>query len=250
MTTALASDGVAFNSKYNLTTFIEGLEGLRRHATDMSLDTNIRSIRARAKVLPLGLDFDTIDAAREHRSDGPPVVVWNHRWEHDKNPEMFFETLFKLDDEGIDFRLIVLGQSFERRPDIFEKAKRKLKHRTIHFGYADSKQEYAGWLRRGDIVVSTAHHEFFGISVLEAARAGCRPLLPKRLSYPEMFPDEFLYDNDDLAPKLKDLILKGKRLSEEDSVKLTDAFSWSTLSPKYEMWIRNARIWENIDDII
>ncbi len=53
------------------------------------------------------------------------------------------------------------------------------------------------------IVVSTAWHEFFGISVIEAVRAGCRALLPRRLSYPELFPKEFLYDEGDFTSRLR-----------------------------------------------
>jgi glycosyltransferase involved in cell wall biosynthesis len=216
----------------------------------MSLEAQIAAIKEKATVLPLGLDFTAIDSAQKVRHKGPPVVVWNHRWEHDKNPELFFDTLLKLDNEGVDFGLIVLGQSFERQPEVFEKAREQLKHRIVHFGYAESKPEYAKWLAQGDIVVSTAAHEFFGISVVEAVRAGCRPLLPRRLSYPEMFPDEFLYDDASFAQRLKQEILRGERLSPEASIKLTDGFSWDSIAPKYEMWIQNARIWKNTGNII
>ena len=242
MTTAIASDSIAFNSRYNLQTFIDGLKSLRRHATDMSLDGDIHAIEAKARVMPLGLDFDIVDSAESSRDDGPPVVVWNHRWEHDKNPEIFFETLRKLDAEGVDFRLIVLGQSFERRPCIFDTARQELKHRIMHFGFAESPIDYARLLKRGDIVVSTSLHEFFGISVIEAVRAGCRPLLPRGLSYPEMFPEKFLYDDADFAIKLKDFIATGERLSKDESVRLTEGFSWDSVSADYERWIRDARI--------
>jgi hypothetical protein len=36
------------------------------------------------------------------------------------------------------------------------------------------------------VIVSTAEHEFFGLSVCEAIAAGAFPLLPDRLSYPEL----------------------------------------------------------------
>ena len=32
----------------------------------------------------------------ERRADQKPLVLWNHRWEYDKRPEEFFETLFQL----------------------------------------------------------------------------------------------------------------------------------------------------------
>lgn len=242
-TTALASDSLAFNSKYNLKTFLGGLKGLLKHSTDMKLKDPVSQIKARSRVLPLGLDFSEIDTAGEpRRRGGPPVVVWNHRWEHDKNPEAFFETLFRLDEAGVDFGAVVLGESFERKPAIFEEARSRLGHRLLHFGFARSRREYARWLKRGDVAVSTARHEFFGISVLEAARAGCRPLLPRRLSYPEMFPKKFLYEDKDLYLELKKNFLQKGRLSAEESRALTDPYSWEALAPSYESWIRNARL--------
>jgi glycosyltransferase involved in cell wall biosynthesis len=44
------------------------------------------------------------------------------------------------------------------------------------------------WLSRGDIAVSTAAQENFGYAVLEAMAAGALPLVPDRLSYPEILP--------------------------------------------------------------
>jgi glycosyltransferase involved in cell wall biosynthesis len=241
-TTALASDSLAFNSSYNLESFLAGVRELSRHAGDMSLDDPVRTIRAKSTVLPPGVDFTEVDAAVDSGPGGPPVIVWNHRWEHDKDPETFFQTLFDCAHEGIDFKLIVLGESFERRPAIFEEARKRLSGRLLHFGYARSRREYARWLRRGSIAVSTAGHEFFGMAVLEAVRAGCRPLLPGRLSYPELFPGEFLYDEGGFPVRLREELLRNERLGAEEARKLTDCFSWKTVSPAFEGWIREARM--------
>jgi glycosyltransferase involved in cell wall biosynthesis len=241
-TTALASDSLAFNSKYDLKTFLAGLRGLLKHSTDMKLQDPASRIRAKSRVLPPGLDFSEIDAAPEPRRGGPPVVLWNHRWEHDKNPEAFFETLFRLDGAGVDFRVVVLGESFERKPAVFEEARGRLGRRLLHFGFARTRRQYARRLRLGDIAVSTARHEFFGISVLEAVRAGCRPLLPRRLSYPEMFPNKFLYEDGDLYGELRENLLEDRRLSAEEARALTEPYSWEALAPSYEDWIRNARL--------
>ena len=240
MTTALASDSLAFNSAYNLETFLEGIDKLLKHSYDMKLKNAPDLIRERSRVLPPGIDFAAIDAAKGPERDGPPVVVWNHRWEHDKNPEVFFNALLRLDREGIDFRLVVLGESFKEHPPIFDDAMKKLSARVLYSGYAGSRDEYAGWLRQGDIVVSTAGHEFFGMAVIEAVRAGCRPLLPNRLSYPELFPVDFLYEEEEFVHRLKECILNEKGLSNERAMELTAAFSWDTLAPAYRSWIMDA----------
>lgn len=238
MTTALASDALAFNSQYNLDTFLEGVKDLVRRADDMKYDDATDMIRKKAVVIPPGIDFSAIDRAEEPVREDPPVVLWNHRWEHDKNPGLFFETLYAFDEAGVDFSLVVLGESFERRPGIFDEARQRLKHRTLQFGYASSGEEYAGWLRRADVAVSTAVHEFFGIAVIEAVRAGCCPLLPARLSYPELFQEEFLYRNDsEFAGALKGALSAGGRLAPERAHDLTERFSWDSLVPRYRDWI-------------
>ena len=55
-----------------------------------------------------------------------------------------------------------------------------------------------------DIALSTADHEFFGISMVEAAMAGCYCLVPNRLSYPELFPSQHRYNTQaQLAKQLR-----------------------------------------------
>jgi len=74
-------------------------------------------------------------------------------------------------------------------------------------------------LKRGDIIISTANQENYGISVIEAILAGCFPLLPNRLSYPELIPgqyhSEYLYNGDeDLKKKIKK-VLKEKKVYQQ-----------------------------------
>ena len=41
-------------------------------------------------------------------------------------------------------------------------------------------------LKESDIFISTADHEFFGIAAVEAVAAGCIPVVPEHLAYPEV----------------------------------------------------------------
>jgi glycosyltransferase involved in cell wall biosynthesis len=236
LTTALSSDRLAFNSLYNLESFMEGVEETLKHSYDLKLESTLERMLDKSRVLPPGIDFSDIDTAKEQTPAGPPAIVWNHRWEHDKDPETFFEALFDLHREGIDFRLVVLGESFKAHPEIFDAARQRLSEKVLHFGYVASRKDYARWLKQGSVVVSTARHEFFGMAILEAVRAGCRPLLPRRLSYPELFPEDFLYSEGDLLSRLKEAVRK-KRLSHHVSTKLTKPVSWEELAPAYGSWI-------------
>lgn len=238
LTTVLASDKVAFNSRYNLETFIEGIDKILKICPDMKLGHLNRQIRDKAVILNPGIDFSDFPEPSISKidSNSPPVIVWNHRWEHDKDPDYFFQALYKLDQKKIDFRLIVLGQSFQRKPDVFAEADERLSQRIDHFGYVESRAEYINLLCKADIVVSTALHEFYGIAVIEAVRTGCIPILPNRLSYPELFPAEYLYEEEQLGLKLESTLKDFIRLDPSEIRDMSDRFSWPELRNRYREW--------------
>jgi glycosyltransferase involved in cell wall biosynthesis len=246
VTTALASDRVAFNSAYNLGTFLAGADDLLKKAPDMQFPAWQERIRAKTTILPPALDFEQIDqvsgTGQPLEANRPPVIIWNHRWEHDKDPELFFETIFALTQQGVHFRVIVLGQSFAKQPAIFAEAKKRLADRILHFGHMRSRRQYLQLLQSGDFVVSTARHEFFGMAVLEAVRAGCRPLLPYRLSYPEIFAKEFLYKEGELEARLAELLRNGTRLDRKAAFSVTEPFSWPVLAGRYQDWLTDDKL--------
>ena len=236
-TSALCADSLAFNSTYNLESFLTGIRWYLKKASDIDLVHLEETIRARSIVLSPGMDFRDIDAAPEPERSPLPVIVWNHRWEHDKDPETFFETLFALSGT-CDFRLIVLGEHFSTQPEIFRRARELLAERILHFGFAENRSEYARLLKCGTLIVSTALHEFFGMAVLEGVRAGCRPLVPDRLSYQELFPDQYRYSKHGFKRCLKKLLQRPVALTEGESKQLTKSYSWPVLSGAYRKWLQ------------
>ncbi len=236
-TTALASDRLAFNSSYNYQTFMDGCRGILNKAADMPMP-DLDKIRQKSIILHPGLDFSPVDHSPAPLKKNIPLIIWNHRWEHDKNPELFFTTLFQLENEGVKFELAILGQSFKRQPKIFALAEKKLQSRIRHFGFVKSRDEYIHWLRQGHVVVSTATHEFYGISIIEAVRAGCTPLLPDKLSYPELFPPDFLYQRNQFSQRLKHLLTAGRFSSQRQCRELTERFSWDNLQDSYTAWLQ------------
>ena len=192
----LAADRIAFNSEFHYEEFMRALPGLLRAFPDYTHLHTVAEIRERSCVLHLGMDLRAHDAyvsADQGFSldpSEPPVVLWNQRWEYDKNPEAFFRLMNRLDDAGCHFRLILAGKHFEEQPYEFEQAFERYAERILHYGYAEDFEEYSTLLHRADIVVSTAIHEFFGIAVMEAIYCGCHPVLPNKLSYPELIPEQ------------------------------------------------------------
>ncbi len=212
-TSALAADRVFFNSLYHRRAFLEALPAFLKQFPDYQETENIARIEQKSAVLPLGLDLQSLDIDLLPEKPEAAVLLWNHRWEYDKDPETFFRLLFRLHEEAIPFYLIVLGESFQNRPAIFEEARRRLATRILHFGYADSRETYARLLWQADILPVTSRQDFFGGSSVEAIYCNCYPLLPRRLAFPAHVPEadrgEHLYDTDEeLYRKLKLAIKK------------------------------------------
>jgi len=206
MTTALAADRVWFNSAFHRDDFLAAVDRLIDRMPDYQPRGVTESIREKSEVHWPGVEAFP---ARTARTPGPLRILWVSRWEHDKNPRAFFDALDLLVDRGCDFRVSVLGESFGQVPDCFDRARKRLTDHVDHWGFLPTQADYHKTLCAADVVVSTANHEFFGIAVLEAVAAGCFPLVPKRLAYPEILGETpaFFYDGSvtGLADRLLEL---------------------------------------------
>ncbi|MGZ0164691.1 MAG: tRNA-queuosine alpha-mannosyltransferase domain-containing protein [Planctomycetales bacterium] len=192
MTSALAADTVWFNSDYHRDEFLTALGALLRRMPDFGHEESVDQVLAKSEIQHPGFDApsagstaERVERPTEPLTDRPLRIVWASRWEHDKNPELFFAALDELSRLNVPFEVSVLGESFRNSPSCFDDAKGRLSSQIRHWGFAESRAEYLRILSESDVVVSTARHEFFGISVLEAVAAGCRPLVPNALAYPE-----------------------------------------------------------------
>lgn len=188
----LTADCVCFNSAHHLRAWFTEAPRLLKHFPDYNHLESVEAVRARSVVLPVGCDLRRLDRERPARPGSgpaePPLILWNQRWEYDKAPETMLAALYALADEGVPFRVALAGENFRVQPAEFIAAQTRLGGRLAHFGYAASAADYARLLWSADVVLSTAIHEFFGVGVVEAIYCGARPVLPNRLSYPELLP--------------------------------------------------------------
>lgn len=184
---AIASDWLLFNSCYNRDSFLQGVAGLLQKLPDEVPGGIVEALAVKSTILPVVV---TPVTAKQDRSKG--LILWNHRWEYDKQPQLFCDALFQLNEIRQDFQLALLGGRPVKKPDALQQ---------IEAGFADriivndkvSRAQYHNYLAQSAIVVSTAIHEFQGLSVMEAVSAGTVPLVPDDLCYREQYADEYRY---------------------------------------------------------
>lgn len=235
ITTALSAGAVWFNSHYHKDAFLGGAAEVLSRMPDYKCLESIEIIKNKSFVI-----YPCISDATPCFTAGRPLkIIWSARWEHDKNPDDFFAALRLLRKMGVDFRVSVTGQSFSDIPPVFAAAKDEFAPMIDCWGFIQDGGAYRAELRKADIFVSTAIHEFFGISAVEAAAAGCCVMVPRRLAYPEVFDgiDGVFYDGtpQNLAQKLAFLSKNTNELSNL-------ALNCCTISKKYA--------WETNIDII
>ncbi|GLS26610.1 hypothetical protein GCM10007877_23260 [Marinibactrum halimedae] len=263
--TALATDKIAFNSPYNQTTFLRGAQALLNQMPDGVPTHVLDAIKEKSAVLPVPLE-DTLwkplstELNTAEKSEGENrlaknsdavTVVWNHRWEYDKSPDRllnFVNALAKCSDRPA-VRFHIIGQQFRKVPPVFDTLHQRLGELGWlgRWGFIEDVHEYRSLLAHSDAVLSTALHDFQGLSVLEACALGCSPLLPDRLAYPYFVGAEHLYPSFIETPQREaeeavsvflNRCLSGFRKKSESSERMK-AWSWAELGQQYQCVIES-----------
>jgi glycosyltransferase involved in cell wall biosynthesis len=259
-----AADLVLFNSESHRRAVAEALPAYLARLPDRSHLPLLDQVVARFEVLPPGLDLAALIERGPGRHQPPPaattadpshpepdadrgaagpVIVWPHRWEADKDPGAFLAALTKAADAGHRFRLVLAGadpeagstQAAEARQRVIDRfgdrvvAVGPFTHRRLH-----------DLLARSDLVVSCARHENFGMAVVEAMAAGCVPLLPDALSYPEIVPSPWhpvaLYPPGRFGSALAEALddLGTRRVACAGLAATMARFDWGELASRYD----------------
>lgn len=239
---AMAADLVAFNSEFHRQDFLRALDALARQPNNWLFEPGVAGIRAKSSVLPVGVELEWLDEERCHPNpDDPPLVLWNHRWEFDKAPEVFARAVRQLAAEGLRFRVAIAGEPGENPSPALLALREELPHLIAHFGYVQGRDEYARLLWQSGIVVSTTRHEFFGVGTVEALYCGCVPVAPNRYNYPALVPpglrDRCLYEDEEgLIERLRSEIARPTPVPPALR-EFAGRFSWANVAPLWDATI-------------
>lgn len=230
----LVANIILFNSKFNMDSFLNGITSFLKLMPDYRPPKNLPEIlRSKSNCLFFPINISVKDFIINKRA-GSLHIAWPHRWEHDKDPELFFRVLYKVFEVTKEFRLSVFGQSFKDCKNLFDDANSILKEIIVSWGFVESKSEYYSLLNSVDLVVSTAKHEFFGSSMVEATTLGCYPLCPNRLVYPEIFPELCLYNDENHLYNLLIKYIHNPFLVRNKGLEIDlKKYSWDTLGKEY-----------------
>ena len=207
---ALAADRLAFNSAFNRDSFLAGCEALLGKLPDRVPRGIVSRLRERSTVLPVPFDCAQRPVPGgasqpwpgRGRPDGRPLrLLWAARFEHDKGGDGLLLTLRELERIGLDYQLAVVGQQFRNSPGCFQCIENEFAHRLVCFGFVPQRADLHALMCGADLVLSTALHEFQGLAVMEAVAAGCIPVVPDRLVYPELYPAACRYPSLQAQPE-------------------------------------------------
>ena len=238
---ALSADAVFFNSQYHYDSFFQELPRFLNRFPDNKETATIEQLKSKSSVLHLGIDLQKLQnlKPKEITVYNRAVLLWNHRWEYDKNPEDFFKVLKSLWEKGIEFKLLILGESYEKKPAVFEEMKEYFGENVLHYGFAEKQEDYINYLHHADILPVTADQDFFGISVVEALACNVIPLLPKRLAYTEHIPknlqNPYFYDDlKDMANRLQRQIMNVRILRKQEVQQYAMQYDWGNQAIIYD----------------
>jgi len=126
-------------------------------------------VRAPVHVLPIYIDIEPFVRLGRRAHEGK-TVLWVGRFEDEKDPLLAIEVLKKINTQGIDASLVMLG-SGSLEPQLRAAASGF----PIEFpGWQDTK----AYLEAADVCLSTSKHESWGASIVEALAAGVPVVAP------------------------------------------------------------------------
>jgi len=250
---SLAADRLVFNSDFHRELYLDSLPSYLGKMPEGVPRQIPARLAARSQVIGVGLErpplpedhFPLYRGGRCRPDIGPAwprgdrhLILWNHRWEFDKRPEMFARLVDRLLAAGLDFEVALLGESRNNDP-IFAPLRDRLGDRCRAFGYIPDRRNYDELLAAADIVVSCAEQEYFGIAMAEAVHAGSYPVMPREQVYPSLYGSRckgrHFYETEEELFDLMTKLISGDSCGHVCSLdRDVDRYCWANLVPEFD----------------
>jgi glycosyltransferase involved in cell wall biosynthesis len=233
-TSALCAEHVFFNSKYHQDVFLGALSKFIGRLPDFKGDP-IEQLIKKCSVLYLGVDLIERFGPINFKSRAPDIL-WNHRWEYDKNPEMFIKLIDDLSEKELNFRLNILGRRFRNSPVDIGAFTKKYQKLILNSGFQE-EGDYLDTVKESAILPITSKQDYFGISLIEAMYCGVVPLAPNRLVFPEhleQFPELIYSSFEELSEKAEQLLNEQRPLLRKNVHHYATKFDWKNLIHSYD----------------
>lgn len=134
------------------------------------------------------------------------TVVFPHRYDFEKNPDVFLDVAEALKDCGINF-VITTGREELTGTANCKRALKLAEQGIVNIKAGMSKTDYYQLLLRSQIIFSSAKQDTVGNCILESITLGCTPVVNTGVSYEEFLPKKYIY-TDGCVDEACSLILK------------------------------------------
>lgn len=143
------------------------LFGTQQHLDKFLLNLDLDEDKDRAKCVRCGYPLETLSDLYND-NDKENIVVFPHRLNEDKAPYVFDALADIAKARELDWQFV--------------------KTQELNM----TKEEYYEYIKKCKVVFSANKHENLGIGTFECVSAGCIPVVPYKLSYVEMYPEDFM----------------------------------------------------------
>ena len=120
---ALSAQTLLFNSQYNLSSLLDGAAQLLKKLPDQVPPGILKSIEEKSSILPVPINTASFssgtDIAAKHHVMQPLHIIWNHRWEYDKGPELLQKVIELCRQDELNLCFTIAGLRFRRVPKPF-----------------------------------------------------------------------------------------------------------------------------------
>lgn len=190
-------DGVFVGSEYSRMSIIERL---LYSLPDYEIDSLAKRIHA------YGMPLNFSDIQQYSSEEKENIVVFPHRPDPEKNPDVFVNLVRTLDicfnDFGkYKFVFCTSKEKYQSSSSYINNLIGSLKFDLDNVGIHEnlSKEDYYTLIGKSKLVVSTTSEENFGYCAVEAMALGTSVLLPNNFSHPEIVENQshYLYNNHD-----------------------------------------------------